>query len=118
MTWNVSWKKWPYWLKGAIIFGILFLPLLFITESNQWGFIPFLLIWLVLGYYYVSHFAFYIVGGTKETIGALTDVQRISGGYLIVLVYILLGAFLGWAYGKTKIGKNTNRPTHQGDLTR
>lgn len=92
-------KHWPYWLKGASVFGVLFIPLLpglFLSnEDTQWAFIPLLLIWVLLGYERVGRFSDSLVGEIQERGGFGSTVITIA-------IYILIGAAIGWIYGKIK----------------
>jgi len=96
-------KPWPYWLKGALLFGVLFLPI-FWGEGIAWLFPPLTIIWYVLGFQYTSTLAFFIAHGSDPA-GELTSSHRFLGLCILVIMYILIGGILGWIYGRIKNGK-------------
>ncbi|MES3032141.1 MAG: hypothetical protein V4699_02785 [Patescibacteria group bacterium] len=91
-------KQKRYWLRGALIFGLILLPLFFINENNQFLFIPLFIIWTALG---VTLFApFFITVG--EPIIAITGHPKFIGFLIVWVFYVLVGIIAGWIYGKIK----------------
>lgn len=106
-------SEWPYWVRGAFIFGAGFSPLLYEPLGY---FIPLALllnpIWTLLGYDYINHIAFLAVGGTEATAGLMDATHRFMSSVIIVSLYIVIGAIVGWLYGKIEhyvISRNNYR---------
>ena len=83
------WKRWPYWVKGGVIMLILF-------------FLPMILLGKYLGWEVLEgswQFDVYrLLNEIPLLFGASTFGNRISG----FVGYFVIGAFLGWLYGKIK----------------
>ena len=92
----MSWKKWPYWVKGGIITGIFFLiiyftPFLFyITPFSS---IARLHIFLI---YFLSN-----VINIEPGLNLLL-VSAWVGLFLDFLIWILIGVLIGWIIGKIR----------------
>src|SRR5581483_3293443 len=104
---------WPYWLKGTVIFGIIFMPIVWINEQTQWYFLPILPVWLLLGITFVYSLALVLVGNPNPATGELTDRQRIIGVVIILLSYMLFGGLLGYLYGAVKKIRATHKATRK-----
>lgn len=89
----MNWKNQPYWEKGGkltLLVASTCLILLFLEIAPSW-------LYLVL---YPVVPILYIIG--------FDDVLGIIFGVIIILfIYFLIGAILGWLYGKFK---NRNKP--------
>lgn len=72
----MGWKDWPYWLKGGIIGGGI-------------GFVLSLL----------SSFSIIIRG---LVFGGWPDIELIWFDLLLILSTFIVGAVIGWIYGKIK----------------
>ena len=95
-------NKWPYWIRGALLFGLLLVPLFFVNGSNQFLFIPFFIVWTALG---VNLLAPFFVNIAAPLI-AIMGHPKFTGFLIVLIFYILIGAIAGWVYGKVKSGKN------------
>lgn len=102
-------KPWPYWVKGMILFGILFLP--------SYGVLPFgpiyfslLLVWSLLGYEQVMHI---VISGYNFYAGSLDRQHYFIVDLITIGVYILIGGFLGYLYGKFKRSRVGQKRTVQ-----
>jgi len=94
-------KKLPYWLKGALLFAVLFFPI-FWAEGVGWVFLPLLIVWYVLGFQYITWVAYFIVVGGDPSAGGFTNQQRFTAFCIVLVLYIIIGGILGWVYGKIK----------------
>ncbi len=105
MGWKDWWKTKPYWLKGGIIFPLIILIL--------WGIIAILeianiiprgeggtTIWMPLMFSMPIVVLYGIFGGNLDT--RITAPLFIFFTLLTILEIFLIGAFIGWIYGKIK----------------
>ena len=115
-----TWKNFPYWLRGGLLFAILFLPMILIRGEAgvAIGLTPIFSAWSMLlfaiGFYAVNNFFFHLIAGTSasDTFSYSSDdpqavayaAQYLHNSqialWLTVIVYILIGALLGWLFGK------------------
>src|SRR5882672_2588946 len=91
------WKRMPYWAKGAIIFGILFGPIMLLNETTQFLLFPLAVIWEVFGFRFLSGF----INSGLHGAGILFD-PNLMAKMILVAVYVLFGAFLGGVVGFLK----------------
>lgn len=101
-------KKIPHWLRGAIVFGVIFIPLFLVNENNQFFFIPWIVLIYALGYSFVSASIHNLFPATIVTTDGITTTQAGTGIGLIAeiliifIFYIIAGALIGWLYGSIK----------------
>jgi hypothetical protein len=97
-------KPWPYWVKGALIFGIIFLPLFFLNENTYRLIAPLLvpigLLWFFIGLPYVISWV------NTFTVGTFLD-HDIFRSFLLMLYTVFVGALIGWIYGELKNRKQS-----------
>ena len=107
----MNWKSWPYWVKGVFL-TLTFDVLLAITllepfvrfDTLQGGSVLFVLYPLLI-LFSMSGYGF----------GTTPDWAQ-GGDFLVwasisnLLFYFLMGAFVGWSYGKIKNWKSTKKP--------
>ena len=94
----MGWKNWPSWLKGgikAIIIGLI-LNILFIVP----------LFFLVQGSVaeVISFIGRYILPLWSPIMG-LTLLLALKNLIIALIGYFVIGAFIGWIYGKVKSRK-------------
>ena len=106
----MGWREWPYWLKGGLIglvIAISLFTLSFLSECRNLGVsvnCPFWLFFiLVLPYFLIS----LMIAAISFKLG-LTIPTGIILGFIGYSIYILIGAFIGWIYGKIKQRKKQN----------
>ena len=83
----MGWKEWSYWLKGIIFFVIVWVIVLFlwgltttVSEGGKCSIIPFL--------------------GSGTLLGCF--LAPVLLGLFGIIPVIIIGALIGWIYGKTK----------------
>lgn len=111
-----SWKNWPYWLRGgiiAVIFFIIFFTIIFhalITQKNSIGddsiwlikTIDFLrVIKIIIAFPIVVIFLPSFISDDAPTLS-----QNLMFNTILYLYIFILGALVGWIYGKIKKRKN------------
>lgn len=95
-------RPWPYWLRGAVLFSIIFLPLLLLTEGTAFVFAPLFTIlsflWLFLGLGFIGSIFQTLLGSQAWATANHGFVIRC----LFVIFYTLVGGLLGALYSKHK----------------
>ena len=116
----MNWKELPYWLKGIISsFGVFFIQLIYqfidevfngVSRSSPGFFQEFFInqIWnIFMPVYLISHdYGFFINSlFINRNTHLWENSPTLVGIILVFAVYICIGAFLGWLYGKIKSKK-------------
>ena len=98
-------KSWPYWVKGALLFAVLFIPL-FWAEAVVWLFVPLAAVWGMLGVGYIFGTVYFLMGGRDPFggLGNFSTQDKYIGLCAIIVFYIGVGAIVGWIYGKINRG--------------
>ncbi len=121
----MGWKDWPYWLKGGTIFSLVFsiFYLIFfginltsslggLSENNTGSFSlgPFLwsLLYLLFRGIDALFYNIFIRSDFQYNVcrwfsSCATHYQSVLTDFFIVLIiYFIIGAVIGWIYGKIK----------------
>ncbi|MBI2631989.1 hypothetical protein HYW75_03225 [Candidatus Pacearchaeota archaeon] len=93
----MGWKNWPYWLKGGVI-GIIFIYLILLLGIfnilNENSFLYILLLPALVVFFYFPYT--FNLGGYEWQ-------------FITYSIYgLIIGALIGWIYGKIKKKKETN----------
>ncbi len=131
---KMSWKDWPAWLKGGIIssaISIIFLSINFLPESLETS--PIFSSWpgLLLMLFFLLFLApglgvcdFFLSIGINLSCsdgggsGSLfTEFNYLSNYFLAVFSWFLIGAIIGFIYGKIKSKKAENSQTQINSTT-
>jgi hypothetical protein len=101
--------KLHYVIRGALILAGIFFPVFFITESSQFIFIPFFVIWDALGFRSVAHLIQSAL--VALPIGWFTPPALRLGvlNLLLFAFYVCVGALLGWIYGVSRLSQEKRR---------
>jgi TRAP-type C4-dicarboxylate transport system permease small subunit len=113
---KIGWKNWPYWLKGGIILSgislIASLGIMLIIFASEQGleyigsFIatPIFFFALFFSFFTATYWFGTAMGvansGTGWPSGWILVVLFLS--FFSVVVYFIIGAIIGWVYGKIK----------------
>jgi hypothetical protein len=88
----MSWKNWPYWLKGASIFIILFFIIYALTFIKNPGIFEIIIIYLS-----IPMQLFWSAPSTSF--------EPLANFVAGISTYVLVGALVGGIYGKKKENK-------------
>lgn len=94
----MNWKNWPYWVKGALA-GVILFPLLYVLLAGLRQ-INVNMVWQTVLLFCVP------TGPTLEMAECLVP-YAFSLVITFVAEFILIGAIIGWLYGKIK-NRNTS----------
>jgi hypothetical protein len=91
----------PYSFRGALIFGIIFFPILW-GEGFVYACPPCVLAWGVLGLNRMLSLSYLLVGGPNPQRYGASEEMLVT----TLLLYLAIGAFLGWIYGMRKFRRS------------
>ena len=97
-------KQKRYWLSGGTVssvIGIVFLLLIYATKSELIFSFPLIILSFPFFIGGITSWAFLDLGFQNST-WELSTLGTILNFTLVILIYFLIGAFLGWLYGKIK----------------
>ncbi len=101
----MNWKKWPYWARGGVLgflVTIIFLPFGYSPVGVVTGFL------LAPSVFLVKSFFMRSVVPSEEEIGNTISVSSgVAGVFQVAAIlspifWFIIGAILGWIYGKIK----------------
>jgi len=107
----MGWRDWPYWLKGGVIGLIILIPGALFIFTSIGGLIllllfPILLLLNPIGDYIYQTYRVADVSPTGFVMYSLPNkfmLIKYIIYFLGVIIYVfLLGALIGWIYGKIK----------------
>lgn len=99
----MSWKDWPYWLKGGIITLILsisIIPIIFYEAAED------LFLWLRI-IIIIPFTLIKIIFSLNMVCYLLCTPETWFHWGILFLFWFLVGALIGWLYGKFKDKKST-----------
>jgi len=93
---NMGWKNWPSWLKGGIIFSIIYI-VLFLTlfKIDDFGIITFVFspgLWLYGLYVLITGYGIGMDANLKYTLFVIIS----------ILCWFIIGVIIGWIVGKIR----------------
>jgi len=94
----MGWKKWSYWLKGGIIGIIVFIILLVLSAIFPSYGLGNIFQWIIV-------FIGSIIMVPARSLFSFKLGPPITNFYVPMIVLFILGAIIGWIYGKIKQGK-------------
>jgi len=110
----MGWKNWPSWIKGSILFLLGFSILYPLVINSIQNCPPFLSesphtlcmlgLWIAVILYFPAHIIlnlinFYYWPIYSDIIGKITEF------IVSLIIFTLIGAFIGWIVGRTKSKK-------------